>query len=50
VKWFALEARITPGLGGKINAQVWLSAFGIEERKLDAFQQQWSPRRCEILS
>jgi len=38
------------GAPEKIEAQIWLSAFGVDETKLNNFEKSWSQRRSEILS
>jgi hypothetical protein len=43
--WITIE-----GAPVKIEAQIWLSAFSVDERKLDAFHQQWSQRLAEVLA
>jgi uncharacterized protein YndB with AHSA1/START domain len=42
--WVTIE-----GSPGKIDAQIWLSAFNVAEPELDTFQQTWSKRLHEIL-
>lgn len=41
--WLTIE-----GVPGKIEAQVWLSAFGVEERKVEEFGPRWGERLNEI--
>jgi hypothetical protein len=43
--WVTIE-----GSPEKIEAQIWLSVFGVDERKLDTFHQQWSQRLSQILA
>jgi uncharacterized protein YndB with AHSA1/START domain len=43
--WVTIE-----GSPGTIEAQIWLAAFGLDENKLNNFQQQWSQRLSQILA
>jgi uncharacterized protein YndB with AHSA1/START domain len=43
--WFTIE-----GAPGKIEVQVWLSAFGLPQSELDKFAVQWESRLKEIFS
>jgi uncharacterized protein YndB with AHSA1/START domain len=43
--WVTIE-----GSPESIEAQIWLAAFGLDENKLNNFQQQWSQRLSQILA
>jgi uncharacterized protein YndB with AHSA1/START domain len=43
--WVTIE-----GAPEKIEAQLWLATFGLDESKLDTFHQQWSQRLSQILA
>jgi len=43
--WLTIE-----GVAGKIEVQLWLSAFGLDQTEVDAFEKQWQRQLQNILA
>ncbi len=56
VRWFPLEAQVTPGPGGSIRcsatreATVWLSAYGVPRADVAAFEERWNRLLKQVLA
>jgi hypothetical protein len=43
--WVTIE-----GAPGKIEVQIWLSAFGLPQAKIESFEKQWSAQLAKIFA